>query len=388
MTGMSSHSGNTRTCLRCLALLLAACGPEANRDGLWEGTDAAAAMDLTDAETRMKDASESADASLRSEDAARPADAGLLRADAGRPVDAALPGPDASTRVSPDASIPRPDASLQRPDASVVRPDASVVRPDASVPRPDASEILPDASEMEPDAGSSCDSPLPGYTAGNGSVTFYSLASGPVNCGFESNAATETVAHVATGGGRYFAALNTADYAAAATCGACVEITRDGTRKVVATVVDQCPTATNPGCTAGHIDLSEAAFAQLGDPNEGYLGTGNGGAVGVISWRYVPCPTLENVAVRLKEPGNAWWNQLLIVGHRHPIALVETRVGGAWVRAVRQDYNYWDIKSAVSPSAWPLSVRVTDVNGAQLELLAELNLSGDQAGSGQFASCP
>jgi expansin (peptidoglycan-binding protein) len=212
------------------------------------------------------------------------------------------------------------------------------------------------------------------------------MGSSAVNCGFDILGQNpDTVAHVATGNGKYFGAMNTADYDNAATCGACVEVTRDGAKKVVVTIVDQCPSAGNPPCKAGHIDLSEEAFLQIGMASEGYLGTGNGGAVGTISWRYVACPVTENVSFRLKEPTNAYWNQILVEGHRYAITKVEVLVNGQWVSAVRQSYNYWQAGNGDMGPA-PYQVRVTDVNGDTIE--TSLNLvAGDQVSSVQFPLC-
>src|SRR5689334_232827 len=73
--------------------------------------------------------------------------------------------------------------------------------------------------------GSVCAHPFPEYTANNGSVTYYtfSMGSPAVNCGFAVTGQNpDAVAHVATGAGKYFGAMNTADYNNAATCGACV----------------------------------------------------------------------------------------------------------------------------------------------------------------------
>ncbi|MGC4115117.1 MAG: expansin EXLX1 family cellulose-binding protein [Myxococcales bacterium] len=258
----------------------------------------------------------------------------------------------------------------------------------------DAGSSGPDAAGGGlPDAASppACAFGLPQYTSGHGSLTWYELLGPGVNCAFEVVAyggnAPNAVAHVATGNGEYFGAMNTADYDQAAACGACVEVTRDGSRKVTVTIVDQCPVATNPKCTAGHIDLSKKAFEQVGDLSEGYLGTGNGGAAGVVSWRYVPCPTSGNVSLRLKEPTNVWWNQLLVQGHRTPIAKVEVQVGGAWSATERLDYNYWQINASLSASVWPLPVRVTDVQGAQVAGQVALNVAGDQLTSEQFPVC-
>ena len=125
----------------------------------------------------------------------------------------------------------------------------------------------------------------------NGSVTWYELNQGTkeFHCGNPIAGRNPDVAGYAyTGSGKYFGAINTADYANAAACGSCIEVTRDGSRKVTITVTDECPIATNPKCKAGHIDLSHEAFRQLGNDSEGYLGTGNGGMAGSISWKVVP----------------------------------------------------------------------------------------------------
>ncbi len=231
--------------------------------------------------------------------------------------------------------------------------------------------------------GGACSNALPDHPNGDGSVTYYTFSMGAaaVNCGFAVvGESPDVVSHVATGSGKFFGAMNAAEYANAAPCGACVEITRDGTRKVVVTIVDQCP-----GCQAGHLDLSEEAFLQIGTASEGYLGTGNGGAVGLISWRYVACPVTGDVSYLLKEPTNACWNQILVEDHRYAIEKVEAMVSGQWVAGTRQSYNYWQVGTGSLGSA-PYQVRVTDVNGdviqAQLALAA-----GDQASSAQFPVC-
>jgi expansin (peptidoglycan-binding protein) len=222
----------------------------------------------------------------------------------------------------------------------------------------------------------------------DGSVTWYTLDQGSqaVNCSYDIvRRNPDVVAHVPFGSGTYFAAMNTQDYATAATCGACVEVTRDGSRKVSVMVVDQCPVGSNPKCTAGHIDLSQEAFKQIGTVDEGYLGTSHGGAKGHISWRYIPCPTTENVSFRLKDASNANWNQILVQGHRNPIAKVEVNVGGSWQSATRQSYNYWQAGNGSMGSA-PYRVRATDINGATLEARLELR-GGDQSASTQFPEC-
>jgi expansin (peptidoglycan-binding protein) len=229
---------------------------------------------------------------------------------------------------------------------------------------------------------------LPGYA--DGSVTWYTLEQGSqaVNCSYDIvRRSPDVVANVPFGGGTYFAAMNTADYANAATCGACVEVTRDGMRKVDVTIVDQCPTATNPKCTAGHIDLSQAAFEQIGTVDEGYLGTSHGGDKGHISWTYIPCPVTSPVSFRLKDASNVSWNQILVQNHRTPIAKLEVDVNraGSWQPATRQSYNYWQLGGG-NLGAAPYHVRATDVDGATLEASLALQ-GGDQSSGSQFPTC-
>ena len=249
----------------------------------------------------------------------------------------------------------------------------------------DPENMEPPEPEVDPNVGKPgmCQD-LGGYQ-GNGSVTFYtfSMGSSEVNCSYPISG--ETVPGIPTGGGR-FGAMNTSDYNNSAMCGACVEVTRDGNRSVTITIVDQCPVATNPKCTAGHIDLSREAFNQIGSEGEGHIGTGNGGAVGSISWRYVECPVTGDVTFRLKEPSNANWNQVLVQGHRYPLASVEVNVGGNWVAAARQDYNYWEPPNG-NMGTPPFQVRATDVTGSYL--VAEVPLAdGAHVGTpNQFPAC-
>jgi len=227
------------------------------------------------------------------------------------------------------------------------------------------------------------------YTSGNGSVTFYTFgsASAQVNCGFQvTGAGPDSVAWVATGNGEYFGAMNTADYDSAAVCGACVELTRDGTRKVDITIVDQCPTPTNPKCTAGHIDLSEQAFLQIGTASEGYLGTGNGASVGVISWKYIPCPVTKDVSFQIKPGSTQYYAPILVEGHRYEITSVEVKLSGTWMPATRQSYNYWIVGGgALGPG--PFDIRAIDINGSVVEATIPLEAGVDQTTSEQFPLC-
>ncbi len=230
-----------------------------------------------------------------------------------------------------------------------------------------------------------CSGEWGGYS--DGTITWYTFsqgtaALGDVNCSFGISQNPDRVNHVATGDGEYFAAINTADYAGAAACGACVRVTRHDTgQTITATVVDHCPVESNPKCVAGHIDLSQAAFAALGPVSDGYVGSTAG--LGRISWAYVPCPTSETVSFRLKEPDNSYWNEVMVAGHVYPIRGVQVLVNGTWVNAIRQEYNFW-LAPDGNMGTSPYRVRATDINGNVVEGSVSL-LGGSQPSGQQFA---
>lgn len=209
----------------------------------------------------------------------------------------------------------------------------------------------------------------------DGSITWYTFSQGTanigdVNCSFGIQQGPDRVNHVYTGNGEYFGAMNTADYNNAAACGACVEVSRQDTgQKVVVTIVDQCPVASNNKCVSGHIDLSQAAFSQVGNVGDGYLG--NRAGKGQISWKYVPCPTQADVSFKLKEPDNAFWNEVLVQSHRAPIDKVEVRVNDNWVQATRTEYNYW-APPGNDFGTPPFRVRATDIHGNFIEANLEM----------------
>jgi expansin len=238
-------------------------------------------------------------------------------------------------------------------------------------------------------ASPSCGAFPPDYTKGNGSVTYYTFpgAGAQVNCSFAvTGTDPDTVAGVSTGGGEYFGAMNTADYNNAAVCGACVEITRDGTRTVDVTIVDQCPTASNPKCKTGHIDLSEQAFLQIGTASEGYLGTGNGASVGVISWKYIPCPVTTDVSFEIKPGSTQYYAPVLVEGHRYPITSVQVKMGGTWASATRASYNYWLVGGGAL-GVGPFDVRAIDINGSVVESTVTLDPGVNQSANSQFPLC-
>ncbi|WP_437791271.1 hypothetical protein [Sorangium sp. So ce693] len=87
----------------------------------------------------------------------------------------------------------------------------------------------------------------------------------------------------------------------------------------------------------------------------------------------------------LKEPGNAWWNELRVQGHRTPVRKLEVYVGGRWTEATRQPYNYWRVGSGDMGQA-PWRVRVTDVLGKTIETSINTT-TAEQSTSSQFPVC-
>ncbi|HXS16126.1 MAG TPA: hypothetical protein VN764_03000, partial [Polyangiaceae bacterium] len=76
-------------------------------------------------------------------------------------------------------------------------------------------------------------------------------------------------------------------------------------------------------------------------------------------------------------------NQVLVSSHEYPIEKVEVLVDGAWVAAVRQDYNYWEPPNGKFGELTPYRVRATDVNGSVVEAPVQL-VAGDQDSGVRF----
>ncbi|MFG2005279.1 expansin EXLX1 family cellulose-binding protein [Spirillospora sp. NPDC048911] len=144
--------------------------------------------------------------------------------------------------------------------------------------------------------------------------------------------------------GGLYVSLSAADYGRASLCGSYLEITGpEGT--VRAQVVDRCPT-----CVPGRLDLSERAFARIGDRSEGVI---------PVRYRLVRDPRpAPRLAVRVKPDSTRDWLALLVLGHGNPIRRVELRAAGRPWRPLRRGLdNHWVISK---PGESPYRVRVTD----------------------------
>ncbi len=175
-----------------------------------------------------------------------------------------------------------------------------------------------------------------GYT---GQATFYDSAGKGGNCSYPASPADQL-----------YVALSPGEYAAAGACGGYLDVTGPkGSVRVK--VMDQCPE-----CKAGHIDLSQQAFARIGTPSAGII---------KVSYRLVRNPPVPGgLTYRVKEGSSQYWLALLPDNHGNPVSRLEVRSSsGAWVALQHADYNYWIAERGAGSG--PFSVRLTDVTGAQ-----------------------
>jgi expansin len=195
--------------------------------------------------------------------------------------------------------------------------------------------------------------------ANNGSVTRYDFKQGTslpactyviTHTGNGNDGDWDTVEGISTGDGGYFGAMNTTDYAQGAACGACVEASYNG-KKVVLTIVDECPVSSNPKCTKGHIDLSRKAIRQLES-------NGNLEDLQNVSWHYVKCPANGNVKARLHPNQNPNWQPVVVENGLFPLKTVTLNGQNAMRTGNNSGGNAW----IATGQKTPYTVRATDVN--------------------------
>lgn len=144
------------------------------------------------------------------------------------------------------------------------------------------------------------------------------------------------------------AAMNAEEYNNAAYCGAYVYISGPkGT--VTVRIVDLCP-----GCLAGHLDLSQEAFAQIADLPQGRV---------PIQWQVVSPALPGPIAYHFKEGSNQWWTAAQIRNHRNPIVKLEyLNSDRLWIPVPRTSYNYF-VQTNPGMGLGPYAFRVTDSYG-------------------------
>ena len=147
-----------------------------------------------------------------------------------------------------------------------------------------------------------------------------------------------------------YVALPAPEYADAAGCGGYLEVNGpDGPVRVK--VIDQCPE-----CAAGHIDLSEAAFARLAPLSAGLIN---------VSYTPLANPALPGpVSVAVKQGSSQYWLALLIDSTGNPLASVQVETSSGWLSLARASYNYWIAASGAGQG--PFTIRLTDTQGHQV----------------------
>jgi len=219
--------------------------------------------------------------------------------------------------------------------------------------------------------GSACCEPTTGPSTTSGSLTCYTFAQGTPNdktyCGYQGTstaytgggsgacqtgalANTDSVPNVGTKP-QYFAAFpgpggsgQGGGFGNGTYCGMCINVTYAGTT-LMATVVDECPSASNPQCTIGsnHLDLSAALARDLGYGVGSVVGDPTG-----ITWKAAACPISSDIV----EVFNGSSTQVYFQNVVWPVMSV--KVNGA---AASQPDGFWQLPAGSGP------ITLTDIYG-------------------------
>lgn len=151
-----------------------------------------------------------------------------------------------------------------------------------------------------------------------------------------------------------FVALSAPEYDGAAPCGSYLMVKGPRGNSVKVEVIDQCPE-----CKAGHVDLSEAAFAKLAPLVKGIIN---------VSYRTIANPPLPApVAFEVKNGSSRWWLALIVMNTGNAIASVQVETkAGHWLKLAHVNWNGWIAQQGAGPG--PFTVRVTDTRGHQVTI--------------------
>jgi expansin (peptidoglycan-binding protein) len=169
-------------------------------------------------------------------------------------------------------------------------------------------------------------------------------------------------------------AMNAEEYDNAAVCGAYVHVA--GPKgEVTVRIVDLCPE-----CLAGHLDLSQEAFAIIADLPQGRVD---------ITWQVVSPDLPGPIAYHFKDGSNQWWTAVQVRNHRNPVAKFEYLNGsGQWMTVPRTSYNFF-VQTNPGMGTGPYTFRVTDSYG---NVLTDSGIphveNGTVNGTGQFPPGP
>ncbi|MFI1032132.1 expansin EXLX1 family cellulose-binding protein [Streptomyces sp. NPDC020951] len=251
--------------------------------------------------------------------------------------------PTASTTASASASASRTAASAS-PTSSTASPTPTAAAASAR-PSPSPSTPAAAAAPAEPVARAASGSASqagrirPG-TSYDGVATAYDVGNGDGACSYGPTSDVMT------------AAMNTADYETSKACGAYVSVRAAGGASVTVRITNECPVP----CEVGQIDLSRQAFAKLAPLSAGRI---------PITWSLLSPAASDPISIRYKTGSTQYWCGIQAIGHRNPLASLEVRSGGAWVRLARTEYNYF-LSEQGSGCGGP--IRITDIYGERLTI--------------------
>ncbi|GAM25527.1 hypothetical protein SAMD00019534_087020 [Acytostelium subglobosum LB1] len=187
----------------------------------------------------------------------------------------------------------------------------------------------------------------------NTSATYYDLDYANGACSFGNLYGTTAP------GTPYITALSEVWYNNGTNCGDCLEVYSPYTnRTIVVYVTDLCPIEGNPVCDRPyHLDLSQAAFVQLGNKSQGYLEN--------LRWRKVTCGNMptSGVGVKMMKGSNYSWSAFLIFNSKVGIKSVDIQLANStsFTKLKRADYN--PFISINDHSKGPFTLRITsDLN--------------------------
>lgn len=223
--------------------------------------------------------------------------------------------------------------SMSPSDSGVSASDSAT---DSGVGPLDATSSVTDSGSMTSGDASSGVRPLGDFR--DGIATYYD-ATGAGNCSFP-----------ASPGDLLVAAMNTPEWNNSAVCGSCAEVMGPN-GSVTVRIVDRCPE-----CAAGHLDLSQQAFARIAPIASGRVNT---------RWRFVSCDVRGPIALQWKDGTNPYWAAIQVRNHRLAVSGVAIRPmsGGMFRTLDRQDYNYF---VGTNLGAGPFEVRVTAQDGQEI----------------------
>lgn len=165
--------------------------------------------------------------------------------------------------------------------------------------------------------------------------------------------------------GEFFAAIADDDYAGSEMCGRCARVTGPA-GAVTVRIVDMCVSAE---CEAGHLDLSEPAFAGIADPLLGDV---------PISWATVACDVGTDTMQLVFEGSHSFYLKVQVRNHRYGIASVEMHDAGeaSWHAMARTMDDHFE-RFDDGPYETPLFFRITDLHGQSVETTGVPSIDND-----------